>query len=93
MGIRIALGARPRDLFAMVLRHTVMLASIGAAIGVISGAATLPVVSSLLYGVGPVDPIVIAGVVFVSIAIAMLTAYVATRPWTRMSPLEMVRQE
>jgi putative ABC transport system permease protein len=93
MGIRIALGAQPRDLFAIVLRHTAMLAATGAAIGVTSGAAALPAVSSLFYGIGPVDPIVIAGVVFVSIAIAMLTAYVATRPWTRMSPLEMVRQE
>jgi predicted permease len=92
MGVRVALGAQPRDLFRMVLRQTAHLALAGVTIGVLVSLALQPIVSSLFYGVRPVETLVIATVVTVSVSIAMATAYVAARPWTRMSALEMVRR-
>jgi predicted permease len=92
MGIRVALGAQPRDLFMMVLRHTGRVASVGAVIGVAAGSASLPLVTSLFYGIRPVEPMVFAAVACASVAIALLTAYLAARPWTRMSALDMVRR-
>jgi putative ABC transport system permease protein len=92
MGIRVALGAQPRDLFMMVLGHTGRVASVGAMIGVAAGSASLPLVTSLFYGIRPVEPMVFAAVAGASVAIALVTAYLAARPWTRMSALEMVRR-
>jgi hypothetical protein len=91
IGVRIALGALPRDLFGMVLRQTARLAMTGAAIGVLLSVAAQPVVSSLFYGIRPVETLVITTVVTLSIAIALITAYLAARPWTRMSAMEMVK--
>jgi hypothetical protein len=52
----------------------------------------LPLVSSLFYGVRPVEPVVIIGVVCASMAMSLITTYVAARPWTRMTALDMLRQ-
>jgi hypothetical protein len=92
IGVRVALGARPRDLFGMVLGQTARLALGGAAIGVLVSLALQPIVSSLFYGIRPVETLVIATVVTVSVLMAMATAWMAARPWTRMSVLEMVRR-
>ena len=92
MGIRVALGAQPRDLFVMVLGHTARVASVGATLGVAAGSASVPLVTSLLYGIRPVEPMVIAAVACASAAIALATACLAARPWTRMSALDMVRR-
>lgn len=92
IGVRVALGAQPRDLFRMVLRQTARLALIGATIGVLVSLALQPIVASLFYGIRPVETLVIATVMTVSVSMAMATAYVAARPWTRMSALEMVRR-
>jgi len=90
MGIRVALGAQPRDLFMMVLRHTARVAAVGAALGAAIGSASLPLVTSLFYGIRPVEPMVVAAVAGASVAVALVTAYLAARPWTRMSALDMV---
>lgn len=92
MGIRVALGAQPRDLFMMVLGHTARVASVGATLGVAGGSASVPLVTSILYGIRPVEPIVIVAVAIASVAVALVTAYIAAKPWTRMSALEMVRR-
>jgi putative ABC transport system permease protein len=91
MGIRVALGAAPRDLFVMVLWQTARVASVGAILGVAAGSASLPIVTSLFYGIRPIEPLVLLGVACVSVVIALVTAYLAARPWTRMSALDMVR--
>jgi predicted permease len=92
IGVRVALGAQPRDLFAMVLRQTAWLALSGAAIGVALSLAARPIVASLFYGIRPVEPMVLATVVTTCVVLAIATAYLAARPWTRMSALEMVRR-
>jgi predicted permease len=90
MGIRVALGAQPRDLFAIVFRRTAGVAAVGAALGMAVGGAVLPLVTaSLFYGVRPLEPAVIGAAVGVSAAVALVTAYLAARPWTRMSALDL----
>jgi hypothetical protein len=84
--------SQARDLFGLVLRHTARVASVGAAIGVAAGSVVLPLVSSLFYGVRPVEPVVIIAVVCASMAMSLITTYIAARPWTRMSALDMLRQ-
>jgi putative ABC transport system permease protein len=92
MGIRVALGAQPRDLFMMVLSQTARVAAVGATLGVAAGSASLPLVTSLFYGIRPVEPMVVVAVAGASVVVALVTAYRAARPWTRMSALDMVRR-
>jgi putative ABC transport system permease protein len=91
IGIRVALGAGPAGVFALVLKHTGLVALTGAALGLAAGAVSLPTVSSLFYGVRPVDPGVMALVALATVAIALGTAYVVARPWIRLAAVDLLR--
>ena len=92
MGIRMALGAQPRDLFALVLKQTGWVAAAGAILGVASGMALLPLASSIFYGIGGVEPLVITAVGMSSVAVALATTYLVARQWMELSSVEMLRQ-
>jgi hypothetical protein len=92
MGIRIAIGAQPRDVFTAVLRHTVRVAAIGTIVGVAAGQALLPFASSILYGIGKVEPAVLIEVALVSACVALLTTYVVARPWMRAAVADLLRR-
>jgi predicted permease len=92
MGIRIAIGAQPRDVFTAVLRHTAWVAAIGTAVGVVVGQALLPLASSILYGIGKVEPVVLMEVALASACVALLTTYVVARPWMRAAVVDLLRR-
>jgi predicted permease len=71
IGLRIALGATPRDILVLVLREGLVLAASGAAIGVLVTAAGATTIRSMLFGVGVVDPATIGSVGVVVAAAAM----------------------
>jgi ABC-type antimicrobial peptide transport system permease subunit len=62
MGIRIALGAQQNRITSMVVRHGLLLASIGVAIGLVAAAAVTRIMSSMLFAIRPVDPVTYAAV-------------------------------
>jgi hypothetical protein len=64
---------------------------IGAGIGLAAGLALLPLASSIFYGIGRAEPVVLGSVALASVAIALLTTYVVVRPWTRLTPSELLR--
>ena len=90
IGLRFALGARPRDLLAMVLAQTWRLALIGAALGVIVSIVAMPMLSSLLFGIAPVETFIIVSVLLLTLLIATLTAWFAARPWMSKSPTNLL---
>jgi predicted permease len=92
MGIRIAIGAQPRDVFTAVLCHTAWVATIGTVVGVVAGQALLPLASSILYGIGKVEPAVLIEVALVSACVALLTTYVVARPWMRAAVADLLRR-
>ena len=92
LGVRIALGARPRDLFGMILRYTAALAGLGCAGGIIVSQVSVPIVSSAFYGIRPVETGVLLAVVIFNLGIALAISYLVVRPWTRMSAMDIVRQ-
>jgi predicted permease len=92
IGIRMSLGAKPADLFVMVLRQTGGVALAGALGGLAIGLALVPVVSSLFYGIRPVEPVVLAGVVLTSMALAVGAAYLVIRPWARLTAIDLLRR-
>ena len=92
IGIRTALGATRRHIFGLVMRQSGWVALAGALAGLTAGAALLPVVASIFYGIGDVDPVVFAVVAMVSVIIALSTTYLVVRPWTRAAVRELLRR-
>ena len=93
IGIRMALGARPRDVLVMVLRDGAALAGVGVALGLPLAALLGFALSSLLYDVKPLDPIVFtAAPLFLAIAALVATWFPARRA-TRVTPLTALRAD
>jgi predicted permease len=93
IGIRMALGAQASGLRQMFVRQGLLLAGIGAIIGLGAAAGLTRLMSSLLFGVAAVDPLTYAGVAAILIAAAALASYVPARRATRVDPLDALRAE
>ena len=92
-GVRIALGASPRDIATLVLRQGARLVLIGIAAGLAGYLALSQLVGQLLYGIAPTDPATLA-IAPVVLALAALAACVLpVRKATRVNPLEALRAE
>ncbi len=93
IGIRLALGAERRDILQMILRQGVGLAFAGAAVGLVGAVVVSHLMTGLLYGVRPTDPLTFAGVALLLIAVAMLACYIPARRAIRVDPLVALRYE
>jgi putative ABC transport system permease protein len=93
IGIRMALGASPRAVLAMVLGQGAKLAAAGVAAGLLGAVTLTRAISALLYGVSPRDP---ATLVLLSVglsAIALVACYLPARRATRVDPIRALRYE
>ncbi|HET8697758.1 MAG TPA: FtsX-like permease family protein, partial [Gammaproteobacteria bacterium] len=93
IGIRSALGAAPRELERMFVLHGLRLSALGAAVGLVAAVALGRVLSSLLFGVSPMDPVAYAGALGVTLAAAALASYVPARRAAAIDPMETLRAE
>jgi putative ABC transport system permease protein len=93
IGIRMALGARPKDVRGMILKEGGALTFAGIFTGVAAALALTRLMASLLYGVKPWDPAAFASVVILLGAIAVLAAYVPARRAMRVDPMVALRHE
>jgi ABC-type antimicrobial peptide transport system permease subunit len=93
IGIRLALGARPAALKDMFVRHGLVLALLGAGIGLAAAVALTRLMSSLLFGVGSLDPLTYAGALVLILAAAALASYVPARRAATIDPVETLRAE
>jgi predicted permease len=91
IGIRMALGAQVGDVRLMFLRHGLFLTATGIAIGIGFGLALSRVLSALLFGVGPMDPMTYAAVSGVLAAVALLATYLPARRASRVDPVVALR--
>ena len=92
-GVRIALGARPRDVLFLVLRAGVRLVVIGIVIGVPAAFAMGRGLRGLLYGVGASDPATFLGIPVLLGVVAVLASMVPARRATRVEPIVALRNE
>ena len=93
IGVRVAVGARPRHILGSVLQQVLALAVIGIVIGVPAAIAAGPLVGSLLYGVAPTDPAAIALAAFVMAAVALGAGLLPAVRAARLDPLDALRSE
>lgn len=93
IGIRAALGARPRLLERMFLLHGLALSGVGVVVGVVAAMVLARLMSSLLYGIGPLDPTAHIAAVGVTIAAAALASYLPARRAAMIDPIETLKAE
>ena len=93
IGIRMALGAQIGDVRPMFLRHGLWLTATGIALGIGVALALTRVMSALLFGVGPMDPMTYAAVSARLAAVALLATYLPARRAARVDPVVALRAE
>jgi putative ABC transport system permease protein len=93
IGVRLALGARPGQVRAMVLRQGLGVALIGVVVGLIAAAAATRVMSSLLFEVSGRDPMTFAIVAAVLLVVSAVATYLPARRAANIDPLQAVRQD
>ncbi|MEE8525030.1 MAG: ABC transporter permease [Thermoanaerobaculia bacterium] len=94
MALRMALGARPRDVFLLVVRQGVGLTAAGLVVGLLVAAAAAHwLVRDYLFGVGPYDPLVYAVAAAILLAVAFVASSLPARRAARLSPMDGLREE
>jgi ABC-type antimicrobial peptide transport system permease subunit len=88
-----AIGARPRDVFTMILGHGMKLALIGVGIGLIGAFALTRLMASMLFGVAPTDAMTYGSIAALLIGVALLACYLPGRRATKVEPTISLRYE
>jgi predicted permease len=93
IGLRMALGAQPRQVLGLVLRQGMLLSLVGAAVGILVALPVARMAGNLLYGVSATDPLTYAGITLLLMGVALLACYLPARRATRIDPLIALRVE
>jgi putative ABC transport system permease protein len=93
IGIRVALGAAPRQVLLPVVREGITLAVVGVGIGLVGALLAARALSAFLFGVGASDPFTFAGVALLLLAVATAASYIPSRRALRVDPMVALRAE
>ena len=93
IGIRVALGAHPRDVLRMVLGQAASLAVVGVLAGLAGALALSRAIGSLLFELSPTDPLTLGSMAVLLGSVALLASYLPARRATRVDPLIALRSE
>ncbi len=93
IGVRLALGAEPGAVAAMILRQGSVVTGVGAVVGLLTALAGSRLIESLLFSVGPRDPLVFATTTVLLLLVALPACWLPARSAARLSPLEALRSE
>jgi predicted permease len=93
IGIRLALGAIPRQVLAMVLREASWLSAVGVATGVGASFLLSRLAKSMLFGIGPYDPATLSGSVLLLLTVALAASWIPARRAAKVQPIEALRRD
>ncbi|PYJ82675.1 MAG: hypothetical protein DME22_17940 [Verrucomicrobia bacterium] len=93
IGVRMALGARQRNVLALVLRHGALLTLGGIVLGLLGALAATRVLTSVLYSISSTDPLTFCGIALLLTAVALLACWLPARRAARVDPMEALRYE
>jgi putative ABC transport system permease protein len=93
IGTRMALGANPRSILRLLISQSLRPVFVGAALGLTAAAAVSRILSSLLFGVSPLDALTFLSMLFVLFAVAFLASYAPTARAARIEPAAALRHE
>lgn len=93
IGIRMALGAAPVSVLIMIARETLLLAVIGSVIGIGGTAATSRFLARFLYGVRPLEPVIVAGVAMMLVGVVVAAGMFPARRAMRVDPMVALRED
>lgn len=93
LGLRMALGARPRDVLSLVLAQGSRFIGIGIVLGIAAGAGLSRLLASLLFGVSPTDPLTFAALAIFLAGVGLLACYLPARRASRVDPMTSLRYE
>jgi predicted permease len=93
LGIRLALGAKRRDILQLILRHGMKMALGGVVLGLIGALCLTQLLTEMLFGVSATDPATFAVIALILTAVALLASYLPARRATRVDPLVALRHE
>jgi predicted permease len=91
MGIRVAFGASPRDLWKLILHQTSAVTIIGIFLGIAGGIGASLLARSLLYQIQPIEWFAFLGAAFTMLAMTVVIAYSAAHPWMQVDPMQSLR--
>jgi len=93
IGVRLALGATPRNVLQMIVRETLMVVAAGAALGLPLAFVCTRVLKSMLFGVEPQDPITAAACLGVVLVAGVMAGYLPARRAALLEPVSALRTE
>jgi predicted permease len=93
IGIRMAVGAKPSNILGMVLRQGIALTLIGVAFGVVATLGATRLISSMIFGVSPYDPLTFVAVAVILSIVALLACYIPARRAMKVAPMVALRYE
>jgi predicted permease len=93
LGIRIALGAQRRNVLGLVLKDGIKMATAGVALGVLAALGFTRLLTGMIYGVSPADPMTFTVIATLLILVALLACYLPARRATKVDPLVALRSE
>lgn len=93
IGVRMALGAQLRDVLRLVVGQGGRLALMGVALGLLLALLVTPVLTSWLYGVSPLDKIILGGMSVLLLGVAVAASYIPARRAAKVAPFQALRLE
>ena len=93
LGLRLAVGAQPRQVLLLVLKQGLMLTIVGVVLGLAAASALTRLLSGMLFGVGTVDMTTFTTISVLLIVVSLLACYLPARRAMRIDPLSALRYE